>query len=284
MTDHDSSEREASGASGHAIRRHYDVSNDFYRLWLDRTMTYSAGLWEGAQTLEDAQFHKLNLHLSWANVGRGSRVLDVGCGWGSLMERAISLGARSVVGLTLSEEQYRYVCDRHVPGMEAALESWRDHKTQEPYDAVISIGALEHFVRPETSSAERVRTYAEFFSHCRELSRADSWMSLQSIAYASGSFMQGAIASIFPESDLPRLEEIELALGGRYEIVQMREDAPDYARTCRAWLARLSENERSAVHCVGEERVRHYAAFLAAASKGFDAGVFALLRMQLRPV
>jgi cyclopropane-fatty-acyl-phospholipid synthase len=277
-------DREVSGASDDAIRHHYDVGNEFYRLWLDRTMTYSAGLWGDAETLEDAQLRKLDLHLSWANVHAGSRVLDVGCGWGSLLERAVGRGARSAVGLTLSEEQYRYVRDRHVPGVTASLESWRDHKTDEPYDAVISIGALEHFVRPETSSAERVRTYAEFFSRCRELSRVDGWMSLQSIAYSTGSFVQGAIASIFPESDLPRLDQIESAIAGRYEIVQMRDDAPDYARTCRAWLTRLIENEQSAIRCVGESRVRHYAAFLTAASKGFDAGIFRLLRLQLGPV
>jgi len=202
-----------------------------------------------------------------------------------MLERLVTVaGADRAVGLTLSREQRDLIASREIPGVSVCVESWRDHEPKEPYDAIVSIGAMEHFVTPDASSAERVAAYAEFFARCRELSKPTSWMSLQTIAYARGSFVQGAIAAIFPESDLPRLEQIESALAGRYEIVQMRDDASHYARTCREWLKRLTEREAEAIQCAGADRVRHYAAFLGASARGFDAGIFSLLRIQLRPV
>jgi cyclopropane-fatty-acyl-phospholipid synthase len=106
-------------------------------------------------------------------------------------------------------------------------------------------------------------------------------LSLQTSAYGRGAFVKGAISAIFPDSDLPRLVELAEASEGLFEIVSLRNDRDDYARTCRAWLSRLEAVRSDAIGFIGEPAVRHFEAFLAAASRGFDANVFALYRMTL---
>jgi cyclopropane-fatty-acyl-phospholipid synthase len=280
---HVSPPREGTGASKRAITAHYDVGNRFYSLWLDASMTYSAGLWNDTCGLEDAQRRKLDLHIEWSQARADSNVLDVGCGWGSLLRRLGTVAkCSSIVGLTLSDEQAKYVRDLGLRDVQVIVESWREHRPSIPYDAIVSIGALEHFVRPETPDDERVQTYSEFFARCREWSKEDSFLSLQTIAYESGSFIKGAIASIFPESDLPRRSQIEEGVRGSYEIVELRNDPTDYARTCREWLRRLRRRRTEAIRLVGDATTGHFEAFLDAAARGFDSNVFALLRLRLR--
>ena len=273
-----------AGASQLAIQAHYDVGDRFFRLWLDETMTYSCALWaDGEDQLVDAQIRKLDYHAEQASVSNAKAVLDVGCGWGSLLRRLVEKhGVACAVGLTLSKAQADYIRELRLPGVEVALESWKMHEPKYPYDAIVSIGALEHFVRPEACSSERVREYREFFTRCAAWLRPDGWLSLQTIAYGRGGFSHGAISSIFPESDLPRLEELIVAAGSVFEVVRVRNDRRDYARTCRSWLSRLRARKGEAEKLVGSKTVRHYQAFLEASARGFDAGVFLLLRIQLR--
>lgn len=274
-----------SGASAEAIRAHYNVGNDFYALWLDRTMTYSAALWDGASDLEEAQAQKLDRHLDWAHARRAGRLLDIGCGWGSLLGRLLREATScSAVGLTLSEEQARVAKCTVGRAAEIRLEGWQDHKPEKPYNAITCIGALEHFVNPDSTDRERVGIYSTFFQLCREWTTPASFFSLQTSAYGQGSFRKGAIASIFPESDLPRWTQLEAALAGSFRIVRARNDAGDYARTCREWLIRLDRSAEVASRLVGEERVKHYQSFLAGATRGFESGVFQLLRIQLQRI
>jgi len=260
------------------------VSNEFYRLWLDETMTYSCAMWDISATLEEAQLRKLDFHIDQARAEGVGRVLDIGCGWGSLMRRLSDRGAREVVGLTLSSAQADYIRNLGISGASVAVQDWRDHSVDSPYDSLISVGAMEHFVRPELSTPERVGVYRDFFASCKSWLRSGQWMSLQTSTYGEGQFTHGAISSIFPESDLPRLNEILQAIAGQFELVSLRNDRSDYSRTCRAWLDRLRSKRASAVELVGEQTVAHYESFLAASSRGLDAGVFNLLRMQLRRI
>jgi cyclopropane-fatty-acyl-phospholipid synthase len=271
------------GASRAAIQAHYDIGDDFYHLWLDPSMTYSCALWHEGDSLQLAQERKLDFHAEQACVRGARRVLDIGCGWGSLLTRLIQVHQVSeATGLTLSDSQADFVKRLSVPGTHVAVESWTEHRPATQYDAIVSIGAIEHFARPETSSDERVEIYRRFFQNCRTWLAPGGSMSIQTSAYEKGRFIQGAIASIFPESDLPRLLELVAALEGLFEIVSIRNDPKDYATTCRAWLARLRENSERASALVGDQIVRHYEAFLDAAARGFDAGVFGLLRLRLR--
>src|SRR5688572_25683389 len=94
------------GASRSAIRHHYDLSNDFYALWLDPSMTYSSALWSDGDSLASAQRRKLDFHIEGARAPGAARVLDVGCGWGGLLQRAVDdWGVGHAVGLTLSQAQ-----------------------------------------------------------------------------------------------------------------------------------------------------------------------------------
>jgi len=191
---------------------------------------------------------------------------------------------KEAVGLTLSQSQADYVQKQNLSGTRVLLESWTDHQPALPYDAIISIGAMEHFVRPEISRAERVNAYREFFRSCHTWLKPERWMSLQTISYGIGEFSRGAISSIFPESDLPRATEILDATEGLFEVVSIQNDRTDYARTCREWLSRLVANFEDAQRLVGDKMARHFRAFLDAAARGFDARVFLLLRMRLQRI
>jgi len=192
---------------------------------------------------------------------------------------------RHAVGLTLSEAQLKYIESLENDRVDVRLESWTDHQVDRPYDAIISIGALEHFVRPETSTEDRIETYRHFFRRCRELLRPGGRMSLQTMAYGGiGRFKSGALASIFPESDLPRLSELAEGMERQFEIVRLRNDPQHYADTVRVWLDSMQRNRASVVALVGEERTVDYEHFLASGIKGYEAGVFNLFRFTLRRV
>jgi len=274
------------GASAEAVQAHYDTGNAFYRLWLDPTLTYSCALWDDATSLEEAQIAKLDHHVTESGAAGAARVLDIGCGWGSVLDRLTRVhGVGRAVGLTLSEAQLKHIEEQRLPNVEVRLESWMDHQPDEPYDAIISIGALEHFVRPETSSEDRVAIYRDFFRRCREMLRPGGLMSLQTMAYGGiGRFQAGALGSIFPESDLPRLAELTEALERQFEVVRLRNDPSHYARTVRHWLDSFQRNREEVDLLLGEPRAREYERFLKSGIKGYDIGVFNLLRVTLRRV
>lgn len=274
------------GASTEAIQAHYDTGNAFYGLWLDPSLTYSCALWDDASTLEQAQVAKLEHHIREANASGAARVLDVGCGWGSMLARLTTDHAVGrAVGLTLSEAQSKYIESRSLPNAEVHVESWADHTPSEPYDAIVSIGAVEHFVRPDTASAERIGIYRHFFERCRALLRPGGQLSLQTMAYGGiGRFKAGALASIFPESDLPRLCELAEGMERQFEVVRLRNDPQHYSRTVKHWLREFLENREEIVALVGETRAGEYEHFLSSGIKGYDMGVFNLLRITLRRI
>jgi cyclopropane-fatty-acyl-phospholipid synthase len=280
------SDRTAEAAS--AVRHHYDVGRDFYRLWLDRSMTYSCALWDGDDdTLEAAQERKLEYHLDAIRADRAARVLDIGCGWGSTLKRlAEDRGVERSVGLTLSDDQAGFVRDRGLPGVEVRTESWTDYEPDAPFDGIVSIGAFEHFATPDDSEAERARVYRDFFTRCRGWLTDDGALSLQTIAYANMSredasqFIQ---QEIFPNADLPTLAEIAVAAEGVFEVRSLRNDRLHYARTLEAWARRLRERRDEAVALVGPDVVARYQRYLKHSAFGFRMGKLCLLRLVLDP-
>jgi cyclopropane-fatty-acyl-phospholipid synthase len=276
------------GASSHAIQRHYDVGHDFYRLWLDRTLTYSCALWEDNDTLESAQQRKLDFHIAQARAARANRVLDIGCGWGSALKRLVEgHGVRKAIGLSLSRDQVRHIASFGDSRIEVRLESWSDHEPHERYDAVISMGAFEHFVRPHLSRSEKIAAYRTFFERCHAWLEPDGWFSLQTLAYENkrddtpGRFSENVI---LPESDAPRLAEIAKASEGLFEIVALRNDREQYERTCREWLTRLVANRAKALELVGPDVVARYETFLKLAIVGFHTTMISLYRVTFRRV
>jgi cyclopropane-fatty-acyl-phospholipid synthase len=284
-----SDELRALGASTTALRRHYDLSNDFYALWLDATsMSYTCALYEEGDDLDRAQLRKIDYLVDAACAANRERVLDVGCGWGNTLRRLVDgHGVGRAVGITLSEAQERWMARRPDPRVEVRLESWVDHEPAAPYDAIISVEAVEAFAKPGLSSAEKIEIYRALFERCHRWLKPGGGMSLQMIAYgnADAADLDAFIAEeLFPESDLPKLAEIASASERLFEIVTLRNDRAHYARTSRAWLDRLRANRAEATRLVGEDAVDRYLRYLRLCIYMFASGGCDLHRIALRRI
>ncbi|MEZ4358933.1 MAG: cyclopropane-fatty-acyl-phospholipid synthase family protein [Kofleriaceae bacterium] len=277
---------EPVGASRAAIQHHYDVDNDFYALWLDETRTYSCAMYEGeGDSLERAQARKLDYIARAAGARGARRVLDIGCGWGGLLTYLAREDDDSeLVGLTLSREQRDYVEAVSRGRLDVRLEAWEAHQPSEPYDAIVSVGAFEHFARPDAAEQARVAGYRAFFTRCRQWLRPGGRMYLQTICYdraERSQFPEFFRESVFPESDLPRPHEVLAAADRRFHLVELRNDAADYARTLLDWRTRLWARRREAAALVGEDVVRHFLKYLALSQVSFHTRTTGLLRLTL---
>ena len=274
------------GASKAAISFHYDLGNDFFRLFLDHELCYSCAMYDTQPvSFEAAQERKLEYHIQQAHADGAERVLDIGCGWGALQKRLVNQHrVKLAVGLTLSENQAEWIRSLGLPGVEVRVESWPDHVPDAPYDAIISIGAFEHFARP-SSRTVRVKAYRDFFKRCYGWLIPGGWMSLQSIGLGTtdrGVEGQFVAENIFPESDLPRLGEIADASEGIFEIVSVRNDRADYKRTNHEFRDRLRKHWYAAVSLVGEETVRRFDKYFRVSAAGFSRGTTSLYRITFR--
>jgi len=286
----------AAGASGGAVRSHYDVSNSFYQLWLGPSMMYSSAMWAPAETrsdLERAQQRKIDFFAARVLPGPGPRrVLDVGCGWGGNLRRlAQAYRVTDATGLTLSRAQLDYLAQHPVPGAGVRLEDWNDHAPGEPYDAIFSFGAFEHFARDGTTGPQRIAAYRRFFRSCREWLAPGGRLALETIAHDGAPDTDAPLGrgplgdfvlSLYPESLCPHLGEIVLGFEPFFEVEMLRSDPADFARTCRAWLTGLREHERQAAAVVGEQVVRQFRRYLAASEVQFRMRIVTNYRLVLR--
>jgi cyclopropane-fatty-acyl-phospholipid synthase len=277
------------GGSAEGIRHHYDIGNDFWALMLGPTFTYSAALFSRVdEDLDTAQRRKIDWHLTSAGADQAKSVLEVGCGWGTILRRLSETpGVERVVGLTLSDAQAVYLRSLALPRVEVRVENWAVHEPAETYDSIISIGAFEHFAKQEESTEEKLTVYRDFFERCHRWLSPGGFMSLQTISFgnmkredASG-FMN---TEIYPDSDLPYLSEIVESVDGLFEVVAVRNDRLDYARSYDRWAANLRRRRTEAVAMVGEEQVRRFEKFFKLGSVGFRMGKMGLLRFTLRPI
>ncbi len=282
---------EYAGASQGAIEHHYDVGNEFWKVWLDPTMTYSCAMWEEGDKLEAAQRRKLDWLIDGARGASAERLLDIGCGWGALLERAVERGARHAVGITLSPKQAERIAGRDNPAIEARVTGWAEFKPDERFDAITSVGAFEHFARLGLTREQKVASYRDFFARCHQWLRPGGWMTLQTIAKGDVAFDgQGLrdfayiVKKMFPESDLPHPADVFAAIEGRFEAVAMRNDREHYVRTCEEWLQRLDARWDEAVAVAGDEVPRVYRRYLEACIRQFSRGHAGLLRFVLRRV
>jgi cyclopropane-fatty-acyl-phospholipid synthase len=280
------------GATPSAIRFHYDLSNDFYDLFLDPTRTYSCALWDvddgGSDSLRAAQERKLDHIAGQARAAGCAQVVDVGCGWGSMAHRLVTThSVGHVVGLTLSPAQADAVRATSDPRIEVRLEGWAEHEPQTSYGAVVSIGAFEHFASPGLSRADRVDGYRDFFRRCHAWLEPTGRLALQTITKGNNvrldrstlAELRFVMEQVFPESELPWPSEVVEASERRFELVSLRNDTAHYARTCTAWLTNLRRRRSDAVVLVGEARVADYEQYLAYCARHFERGHLALLRL-----
>lgn len=281
------------GATAESIKHHYDVSNDFFALWLDTELTYTCALWADGDTLESAQRRKLDYLIEGARAASTRRVLDVGCGWGSLLKRLVgTYGVEHAVGLTLSDSQAERLRELALPRTEVRVENWLDHEPDGTYDAIISIGAFEHFARTGLSRAERVAAYREFFDRCRQWLPKGGRIGLQTNIKGNNVQMDKQtvrdllfiMEAIFPESEIPALSEVLEATEKLFDVVTLRNDPDHYSRTCQEWLNRLQANRAQAVKCAGEANVANYERYLGSTVGHFRNRHLGLSRIILEAV
>ncbi len=276
------------GASKEAIQYHYDVGNDFYAAWLDESMSYSAAIWPEAGAaidLRQAQERKLDWHIEGSKLGHQRRLLDIGCGWGGLIQRAAETkGFSQAVGLTLSEAQAAWIAeqqrDRRVT-IEVA--PWQAYQVIDPFDAIISIGAFEHFARPGMTRAQKIDSYRAFFAFCAEALSPGGTLSLQTIVWMeieAGREADNLPADFFPESDLPYVSEVIQAAEEVFHLTRFHNRPRDYSKTLRAWLKGISDQRESLIADHGEAVVMRYMTFFTRFVFGFDRNAIGLTRMK----
>jgi len=266
------------------VQAHYDLSDDFFALFLDRTRTYSCAKFDTPQsTLEEAQLAKIDLSLGKCDLKAGQVLLDIGCGWGATALRARQRHNVRVIGLTLSKNQHAY-CQGVAggdEGLEFRLEGWETFNQK--VDRIVSIGAFEHFKREK---------YPAFFARCHEILPEDGMMLLHTITRGKPSktmaFMRFAhfmTVKIFPGGDVPAPEAVvEASRNGNFELVHAESLRPHYAKTLDCWAANLSANEKKAVEIAGEQIYKMYMKYLTSCANFFRSGEVNVYQFKLRKI
>ena len=265
------------------VQSHYDISDDFFRLFLDPTQTYSCAYFErDDMTLEEAQLAKIDLSLGKLGLEPGMTLLDIGCGWGATMKRAVERFDVDVVGLTLSENQCA-----HAQNMLAELDSPRSVRVllqgweqfDEPVDRIVSIGAYEHF------GADR---HDDFFAMAQRCLPDDGVMLLHTITRLTlaeleendipltmdaARFASFISKEIFPGGHLPTIESVqELAGAAGLTLRRTQSLQLHYARTLDTWAEALEARKAEAIAVQSEEVYDRYMKYLVGCADMFRKG------------
>lgn len=257
-----------------AISYHYDVSNDFYALWLDRRMVYSCAYFEGPDDdLDTAQERKLDYICRKLRLKPGHRLLDIGCGWGGLVMHAAQRYGVDAIGITLSRPQVALANERIAAAgltdrCRVELRDYREVDEPEGYDALVSVGMFEHV------GAALLPTYF-----------AQAWRLLKS----GGVFLNHGIACranlppqhgpsfndtyVFPDGELvPINVTLQAAEGAGFEVRDVESLREHYALTLRHWVRRLEAQHEQALQFVDEPTYRVWRLFMSGSAHGFTRG------------
>jgi cyclopropane-fatty-acyl-phospholipid synthase len=261
-------------------RAHYDLGNEFFAAMLDSRMTYTCGYWAGAANLEDAQAAKLDLICRKLGLRAGMRLLDIGCGWGSLMKFAARNYGVSCVGLTISREQAAYVGEnREGLPIETCLTDYRafNRERRKSFDRIASVGMFEHVGRKNSGAffemADRsLKDDGLFLLHTigknRRAAGTDPWIDRY----------------IFPNGELPALGEIADSSEGRFVVEDLHNFGADYDRTLMAWHARFDAAWPRFAEEHGERFRRMWRYYLLACAGTFRARTTQLWQVVLSPL
>jgi cyclopropane-fatty-acyl-phospholipid synthase len=256
-----------------AIAHHYDISNDFYRLVLGPSMVYSCAVWDDATVgLEAAQDAKLDLVCRKLGLRPGVRLLDVGCGWGSLAMRAAREYGAEVVGITLSQEQAALARKRVAEaGLTGSVEiRVQDYRAVDdgPFDAISSVGMAEHVGRAKLPGYTATLG-ALLQPGGRLLNHAISW-DQEATTWDDGTFIA---RYVFPDGELISLGDMVNALtSGDLEVLDVEALRQHYALTLRAWVRNLEEHWDEAVALTSEGRARVWRLYMSASALAFEGG------------
>jgi len=265
------------------VQSHYDLSDEFFRLFLDPTQTYSCAYFErDDMTLNEAQIAKIDLSLGKLGLQPGMTLLDIGCGWGATLNRALEKYDVNIVGLTLSENQ-----KAHVEKVFAESSSTRTKRVMlqgweqfdEPVDRIVSIGAFEHF------GADR---YDDFFKMAYAALPNDGVMLLHTIVKPSDEefaerglpltmtklkFFKFIMDEIFPGGMLPFVSTVEEhAAKVGFEVTRVQPLRMHYARTLDIWAEKLSARKDEAIAVQSEEVYDRYMKYLTGCADLFREG------------
>ncbi|MGD1110185.1 MAG: cyclopropane mycolic acid synthase family methyltransferase [Mycobacterium sp.] len=265
------------------VQAHYDLSNEFFALFQDPTRTYSCAYFPREDmTLEEAQVAKLDLTLDKLRLEPGMTLLDIGCGWGSTMKRAIEKYDVNVIGLTLSKNQVEY-CEQVLDTVDTnrsyrvSLRDWGEF--DEPVDRIVTIEALEHF------GFER---YTDFFKFVYGAMPADGVMLLHSITGLTGGqivdrgmpvsfemarFVKFILTDIFPGGRLPSIEKVdEHAADAGFRVTRNQSLQSHFATTLDRWAEALAAHKDEAIAIQSEEVYERYMKYLTGCAKAFRVG------------
>ena len=265
------------------VQAHYDLSDEFFALFQDPTRTYSCAYFPRQDmTLQEAQVAKLDLTLDKLGLQPGMTLLDIGCGWGSVMKHALEKYDVNVVGLTLSRNQHAY-CQQVLDGIDtdrnrrALLSDWADFR--EPVDRIVVIEALEHF---------GFHRYDDFFKFAYHALPHAGVMLLHSITglhvkqvmergipltMDMARFMRFIVTDIFPGGRLPTIETIdEHATKAGFTVTRVQSLQSDFARTLDLWAEALESRRDEAIEIQSEEVYERYMKYLTGCAKAFRVG------------
>ncbi len=278
-----------------AIGYHYDVGNDFYRLWLDQRMVYSCAYFTtGDESIDEAQRAKLDHICRKLRLSAGERLLDVGCGWGGLILHAARHYGVHATGVTLSQNQLelareRIVAEKLADRVDVMLLDYRElseHFGAEAFDKVASVGMFEHVGLKNlreyfASIASVLRDRGLFLNHGITSNDLDN----RPIGSGVGDFVD---KYVFPHGELPHLHVAarEMSRAG-FEIVDVESLRAHYARTLQHWSQRLDAQLDRAAAVVTDRTLRIWRAYLAGSSYGFAQGWMSIYQLlgsrQARP-
>jgi len=272
-----------------AVSYHYDVSNEFYALWLDHEMTYSCAYFRDASnSLDQAQIDKLEHICRKLRLREGERFLDIGCGWGSLIRFAARKRGVHAVGITLSAKQADYARARiRAEGLEdrcsVELRDYRELGALGAFDKAASIGMVEHVgdaLLPTYFNAafEALKPGGLFLNHGIITQRSRDRGMGRFFAHGSRFIEQ----YVFPDGELPRLAMMsEAAADAGFEISDVENLREHYALTLRHWSAGLERHEAEARALVGDETYNVWRFYVAGSAHGFATGRMGVVQMLL---
>lgn len=267
-----------------AIKFHYDMGNDFYKLWLDQRLVYSCGYFRSLDTsLDDAQLHKLDMLCRKLRLKPNDRLLDIGCGWGALAIHAAKHYGAIVTGVTLSDEQVSLACERaKAEGVtdKVTIKLLDYRKVMGTFDKIVSVGMVEHIGR---------YNLREYFDKAYSLLQPGGVFLNHGITLLHDEFKsqrkmrQGFFCKyIFPDGDVQPLPYIlQRAADSHFEIRDVESLREHYALTLDHWKRRFDQHEDKLVSMVGRDTFRLWCLYLLAANWGFKTGLHAIYQTLL---
>ena len=264
-------EKHTEAQSEKDVQSHYDIGNDFYKLWLDPTLTYSCAYFDedNKDDLEKAQIAKINHILEKLHPEKGKTLLDIGCGWGTLMLTAAKKYGLKVTGVTLSEEQYKFVqkkiYDQNMQDMaEVKLEDYRELGNQE-WDYITSVGMFEHVGQ---------ENLGQYFNDVAKYLKKDGIALIHGITRQQGGAKNAWINKyIFPGGYVPGLgENINHIVASGLQIDDLEMLRRHYQRTLEIWDENFNKQRDLIQKKMGERFTRMWDLYLQACAASFESG------------